>query len=45
MPQVGAAAAGLDPQFDFAAGRPLLADWYKRTVRKKTAHDPLIRQE
>lgn len=45
MPQIGAAAVGLDPGFDFTAGRPVLAAWFKPTVLQKIYRSPLIPQE
>jgi glutathione S-transferase len=42
MPQVGAAAVGLDPAFDFAAGRPRLAAWFAAAARHPMFHDPLL---
>jgi glutathione S-transferase len=45
MPHIGGAAVGLDPAFDFAAGRPSLATWYKSMARKKLFREPLIRLE
>jgi glutathione S-transferase len=42
MPDVGAAAAGLDPRFDFMAGRPHLATWFKSMARRKLFRTPLV---
>ena len=38
---IGAAAAGLDPAYDFTTGRPALATWYKSMARKKLFREPL----
>ena len=38
---VGAAAVGLDSEFDALAGRPALAAWFKSLSRKKMFRDPL----
>lgn len=43
MKQVGSATAGLDPAYDFAAGRPALASWFKSMARKKLFREPLIK--
>jgi glutathione S-transferase len=42
MPQVGVAAVGLDPRYDFTAGRPALAAWFKTLSRKKLFREPLV---
>lgn len=42
MPIVGEAAVGLDPKYDFTAGRPHLAAWFKSMARKKIFRTPLI---
>ncbi len=42
MPQLAAAADGFDPKFDFAAGRPHLAEWFERLHRNKLFCEPLI---
>lgn len=42
MPAVGAAARGLDPGFDFGAGRPHLATWFKSMARRKLFRQPLL---
>ena len=42
MPDVGAAAVGLDARFEFTAGRPALAAWFKSMARKKLFREPLI---
>lgn len=44
MPAVGQAAVGLDPRFDFTAGRPALAAWFKSMARKKLFREPLIKE-
>ena len=44
MPAVGQAAVGLDPRFDFTAGRPALAAWFKTMARKKLFREPLIKE-
>lgn len=44
IPSVGQAAVGLDPRFDFAAGRPALAAWFKSMARKKLLREPLIKE-
>jgi len=44
MPAVGQAAGGLDPRFDFTAGRPALAAWFKSMARKKLFREPLIKE-
>lgn len=44
MPAVGQAALGLDPQFDFTAGRPALTAWFKSMARKKIFREPLIKE-
>lgn len=43
MKQVGAAATGLDPGYDFAVDRPALAEWFKSMARKKLFREPLIK--
>lgn len=42
MPQVGQAAVGLDPRFDFATDRPALANWFRALSRKKLFRQPLL---
>jgi glutathione S-transferase len=42
MLQFGAAAAGLDPQFDFTVGRPQLAAWFRSMARRKLFRQPLL---
>lgn len=44
MPAVGQAAVGLDARFDFTAGRPALAAWFKSMARKKLFREPLIKE-
>jgi glutathione S-transferase len=44
MPAVGQAAVGLDPRFDFTAGRSALAAWFKTMARKKLFREPLIKE-
>ena len=44
MPAAGQAAVGLDPRFDFTAGRPALAAWFKSMARKKLFREPLIKE-
>lgn len=39
--QVGAAGVGLDPHYEFTAGRPALAAWYKPMARKKLFRESL----
>jgi glutathione S-transferase len=42
MPQIGAAAAGLDPEYDFGKTQPLLGAWFKSMARKKIFREPLL---
>lgn len=42
MKQVGTAAQGVDPGFDFTVGRPALAAWFKTMARKKLFREPLV---
>jgi glutathione S-transferase len=44
LPAVAQAAVGLDPRFDFTAGRPALAAWFKSMARKKLFREPLIKE-
>ncbi len=44
MASVGAAGVGLDPAYDFTAGRPLLAAWFRTMARKKLFREPLVPQ-
>ncbi len=44
VPAVGQAAVGLDMRFDFTAGRPALAAWFKSMARKKLFREPLIKE-
>lgn len=41
MPLIGAAAVGLDPEFDLLSSRPALTAWFKSLSRKKMFRDPL----
>ena len=41
MRQIGEAGIGLDPRYDFRAGRPALAAWFKSMARKKLFRQPL----
>ncbi len=41
LPVIGAAAVGIDPRFDFLAGRMHLTTWFKSMNRKKIFRTPL----
>lgn len=44
MPMIGQSAIGLDATFDFTAGRPQLAAWFKSMARKKIFREPLVKE-
>lgn len=44
MKKIGSGIHGVDPAYDFAVGRPALAEWFKSMARKKLFREPLVKQ-